>query len=38
LAISDKIVRDHGGTLAFFSDSGIGTTARVTLPIGNNSD
>jgi signal transduction histidine kinase len=32
LSISDRIVRDHGGRLTFFSRPGQGTTARVTVP------
>jgi len=37
LSISDKIVRDHGGTLAYFSELSLGTTARVSISIGNKS-
>jgi signal transduction histidine kinase len=32
LSISEKIVRDHGGQLAFFSPPGQGLTARILLP------
>lgn len=32
LSISYSIIKDHGGTLEFFSESGAGTTARITLP------
>jgi two-component system NtrC family sensor kinase len=34
LAISDSIVRGHGGTLALTSQVGVGTTATVTIPLG----
>lgn len=37
LSISDKIVRDHGGTLEYFSELDLGTTARVSISIGNKS-
>ncbi len=33
LAISDGIVRDHGGTMIFASEPAKGTTASVTLPV-----
>lgn len=32
LAVSDRIVKDHGGTMAFESTPGMGTTVRVTFP------
>jgi signal transduction histidine kinase len=34
LAISQGIVADHGGRLEFESTPGLGTTFRITLPIG----
>ena len=34
LSISEKIVRDHGGSLDFHSDRQRGTTATVSLPVG----
>jgi len=37
LSISDKIVRDHGGKLEYFSELSKGTTARVTISIGSKS-
>jgi signal transduction histidine kinase len=33
LALTHKIVEDHGGTIAFTSTPGIGTTFRITLPV-----
>ncbi|MCP4691618.1 MAG: two component system sensor protein [Desulfobacterales bacterium] len=33
LSISDRIVRDHGGFLAFASTPGKGTTCRVSIPV-----
>jgi signal transduction histidine kinase len=36
LAIVDRIVRDHGGRISFESTVGIGTTARVLLPLEKN--
>ena len=35
LSISDRIVQDHGGLLTFTSQPGLGTTARVAVPPGN---
>jgi signal transduction histidine kinase len=32
LAICDRIVRDHGGSMHFFSKAGHGTTVRLTFP------
>jgi PAS domain S-box-containing protein len=34
LSISSKIVEEHGGTLNFESEIGAGTTAEITLPVG----
>jgi signal transduction histidine kinase len=33
LALTKKIVSDHGGTIALESAPGQGTTARITLPL-----
>ncbi|MCU0578469.1 MAG: PAS domain S-box protein [Desulfobacterota bacterium] len=33
LAISARIIKDHGGSLQFFSEPGAGTTAEITLPL-----
>ena len=33
LSISSRIVKEHGGTLAFSSEPGKGTTAEITLPV-----
>jgi len=33
LAVSAKIVEEHGGTLDFVSSEGVGTTATVFLPV-----
>ncbi len=33
LSISSRIVEEHGGTLRFSSEPGVGTTATITLPI-----
>ncbi len=33
LAISDRIIRDHEGTLSFYSEEGRGTTVRVFFPV-----
>ena len=33
LSICNSIIRDHGGTLSFFSEPGQGTTATVRLPV-----
>ena len=33
LALTHKIIEDHGGTITFTSGSGSGTTFRITLPI-----
>jgi PAS domain S-box-containing protein len=35
LSISDRIVRDHGGFMEFFSEVGRGTTVKVGLPVKN---
>ncbi len=34
LSISDRIIRNHGGFLAFSSEAGEGTTCRVNIPVG----
>jgi polar amino acid transport system substrate-binding protein len=33
LSISSRIVKEHGGTMAFSSEPGKGTTAEITLPV-----
>jgi signal transduction histidine kinase len=33
LSISSRIVEEHGGTLTFTSDPGIGTTAQIIFPV-----
>ena len=33
LSISSKIIEEHGGSLQFASQSGVGTTAEVILPV-----
>jgi polar amino acid transport system substrate-binding protein len=33
LSISSRIVEEHGGTLNFASEPGVGTTATITLPV-----
>jgi PAS domain S-box-containing protein len=33
LSISSRIVKEHGGTIAFSSEPGKGTTAEITLPV-----
>ncbi|OLE37284.1 MAG: hypothetical protein AUG00_08610 [Candidatus Rokubacteria bacterium 13_1_20CM_2_70_7] len=33
LALTHKIVEDHGGTIDFRSMSGVGTTFRIVLPL-----
>jgi polar amino acid transport system substrate-binding protein len=33
LSISSRIVEEHGGSLHFISEAGMGTTATITLPV-----
>ena len=33
LAMSQKIIREHGGSIVFNSEPGLGTVARIFLPI-----